>query len=284
MAVSKGVKKLYKIIVDNNFAPISPQELSLISGYKNVNSIDQVLSRNSEYFTVQGGIGNRRISIPSHKKSLGIFIRDNFHCVYCNQQLTVEAATLDHIVPFSKKKENDPSNLATACVGCNRLKKDMSANSFIEEILTKDRVMLARENIRRIAGKIPGKKRGKSTRRKETPSPTILSDENKLKSIISQAVQSELSKKKKTKKKNYEYTSVYLVERPGYWECIEDGNPWTVKDENEQPISTIPDILNVLAEEGWRSMQLLETSHQLGDALSVGKQYMAILERSMGHS
>jgi len=276
MSVSKGVKKLYKIIVDNNFAPLSPQELALISGYKNVNSIDQVLSRNSAYFTVQGGTGNRRVSIPSDKKSMAVFIRDNFHCVYCNQQVTMETATLDHIVPYSKGKQNDPSNLATSCVGCNRLKKDMSANSFIEDVLTKDRVMVARENIRRIAGQIPGKKRGKSTRKKDTPTPTstILSDENKLKSIVRKVVQSEFNKKKK-----YEYTSVYLIERAGYWVCIEDGNEWTVDDDNGQPISTIPDILNVLAEEGWRCIQLLETAQYRGEAFSVGKQYLTILEK-----
>ncbi len=74
---------------------------------------------------------------------------------------------------------------------------------------------------------------------------------------------------------------MYLVERAGYWECIEDGDSWTVKDENDQPISTIPDILNELAEDGWRSMQLLETTHQLGDVLSVGKQYMVLLEKAL---
>ena len=77
---------------------------------------------------------------------------------------------------------------------------------------------------------------------------------------------------------------MYLIERAGYWTCIEDGDEWTVDDENGQPISTIPDILNELALEGWRSIQLLETSQVLGDPLSVGKQYMAILERSRSHT
>lgn len=278
MTVSKGVKKLYKILVDNNFQPMSPQELTAIAGYKSVNSIDQILNRNSDYFTVQGGMGNRRVTIPKGRKNFAVFVRDNLHCVYCNQPVTIDNATIDHIKPDSKGKMSDPSNLATACKSCNSLKKDMSANRYIDEVLDKDRMMLARDNVKRIAGQIPGKKRGKSTRKKETsiPQSTVLSDENKLKMLIRQVVQSEMGKKK-----HYEYSMVYIIEKAGYYSCIEDGDEWTVDDDNGQPISTIEDIMNELANDGWRFVQLVEFTHFRVDILSSGKQFMAFLEKAL---
>ena len=276
MSVSKAVRKLYKILVDNNFEPLSPQELSEISGYKNVNSIDQVLSRNEDFFSVQGGMGNRKVSIPKDKKSLAIFIRDNLHCVYCNQQVTVENATIDHIAPDNTGKLGDPSNLATACKSCNNLKGNQNVLKFINDMLPKDRQMIANENIKRIAGKVPGKKVGKSNRRKSVaPSTSTISDENKLKMLIRQVVQSELNKKRKC-----EYKDVYLIEKSGHWACIEDGDEWTIDDDG-QPISTMIDLLNDLALNGWRCVQLMEFTQYRIDMLSIGKQYMAILEKAL---
>ncbi len=275
--ISKAVKKLYRIIVDNNFQPLSPQELSQIAGYKTVNSIDQILSRNTEYFTVQGGSGNRRVGIPKEKKSLAIFVRDNFHCVYCNKQLTADNATIDHITPESKGKLSDPSNLATSCKSCNGLKKNMSVNRFIEDVLSKDRGMLARENVKRISGRIPKKKKRKTIHKTENNNSqsSIISDENNLKMIIRQIVQSEIHKKKK-----YVYKTVTIIERSGYWSWIEDDQEWVINDKEGQPKSTISDILNNLADDGWRCVQLIENKPFTVNYFQGGKQYTAILEKA----
>ena len=53
---------------------------------------------------------------------LGIYLRDEFRCVYCGCSLhnvDPEGITLDHVHPWSLGGENDPSNLITACKSCN---------------------------------------------------------------------------------------------------------------------------------------------------------------------
>ena len=82
MSLSKGVKKLYPILADNDFRSMSPEDLAEVAGYKSVNSVDQVFLRNKDYFTTVGKAGNRLIGIPSKKKKIAIFLRDKLHCVY----------------------------------------------------------------------------------------------------------------------------------------------------------------------------------------------------------
>jgi 5-methylcytosine-specific restriction endonuclease McrA len=45
-------------------------------------------------------------------------------CVYCGCALTLEVATLDHVVPLSKGGTNSADNLVLACQSCNRKKAD----------------------------------------------------------------------------------------------------------------------------------------------------------------
>jgi len=53
---------------------------------------------------------------------LKIYERDNYHCTYCNKQLTRFTATLDHITPVSEGGDNSAENLKTACLQCNSRK------------------------------------------------------------------------------------------------------------------------------------------------------------------
>lgn len=61
---------------------------------------------------------------------LAIYHRDNFRCVYCFQpklkDYNGETLTLDHIVPRSKGGSDLPTNLVTACVGCNSSRQQRS--------------------------------------------------------------------------------------------------------------------------------------------------------------
>ena len=53
---------------------------------------------------------------------LAIYLRDEFRCVYCGCDLhgaDVQGITLDHVHPWSKGGENEPTNLVTACRHCN---------------------------------------------------------------------------------------------------------------------------------------------------------------------
>ena len=58
-----------------------------------------------------------------------IFARDNGVCAYCGCQ--PENLELDHILPISKGGTHDESNLATACVPCNRSKNDRTPEQWM---------------------------------------------------------------------------------------------------------------------------------------------------------
>jgi len=51
-----------------------------------------------------------------------IFLRDNFTCYYCNDQLKAKELTLDHVLPKSKGGWNNWDNIVTACIPCNKKK------------------------------------------------------------------------------------------------------------------------------------------------------------------
>jgi 5-methylcytosine-specific restriction endonuclease McrA len=63
------------------------------------------------------------------KISLEVFERDKFTCAYCGK--TGGKIEVDHIVPISKGGSNHLSNLVTACVKCNRQKKDKTIDEFM---------------------------------------------------------------------------------------------------------------------------------------------------------
>lgn len=54
-----------------------------------------------------------------------VFERDNYACVYCGA--IGVALECDHVVPVSRGGSNRQDNLATACVMCNRDKRDRTA-------------------------------------------------------------------------------------------------------------------------------------------------------------
>lgn len=100
-----------------------------------------------------------------------IFMRDNFHCIYCSRNLSAEldamlASVTDHIVPESilrknQKAYNHRSNLAAACSVCNNLKGDyrpipedpawLSREQFIHNV--RERIKGERERKRRVYSK-----------------------------------------------------------------------------------------------------------------------------------
>ncbi len=52
----------------------------------------------------------------------GVFIRDNFSCVYCSKKAT----TIDHVVPASKGGQWSYDNCVAACIKCNNKKSNYS--------------------------------------------------------------------------------------------------------------------------------------------------------------
>lgn len=68
---------------------------------------------------------------PSHEwKKLRetVFARDDYTCQYCGKRgVRLEC---DHIVPVSRGGGHDLENLATACLPCNRSKRDKTVEEW----------------------------------------------------------------------------------------------------------------------------------------------------------
>ena len=51
-----------------------------------------------------------------------VFLRDEYVCLYCEDSVTRNTATLDHVIPLSKGGKTDWLNIVTACGKCNSIK------------------------------------------------------------------------------------------------------------------------------------------------------------------
>lgn len=51
-------------------------------------------------------------------------------CAYCGCHLNATHFTIDHIIPKAYGGTNDISNLLPACHNCNKMKNDLSVESF----------------------------------------------------------------------------------------------------------------------------------------------------------
>jgi 5-methylcytosine-specific restriction endonuclease McrA len=57
-----------------------------------------------------------------------ILLRDRFRCQYCGEQFQAQDLTFDHVVPRAKGGLTEWTNILSACIPCNGLKRDSHAN------------------------------------------------------------------------------------------------------------------------------------------------------------
>lgn len=75
---------------------------------------------------------SRKFKIKKNKR-LALYLRDSFTCAFCGIDMKgtdPRLITLDHIVPRAKGGTDDPTNLVTACLRCNCVKKDAPISQF----------------------------------------------------------------------------------------------------------------------------------------------------------
>ena len=58
-----------------------------------------------------------------NKMVTALFVRDGRHCAYCGEELTLQTATIEHVVPKSVGGPNNEHNYVLACAYCNALAK-----------------------------------------------------------------------------------------------------------------------------------------------------------------
>lgn len=60
-----------------------------------------------------------------------ILQRDEWQCAYCWRGLTIETATVDHLVPSSRGGKTSPRNLIAACGECNNRRRNRTVRAFL---------------------------------------------------------------------------------------------------------------------------------------------------------
>lgn len=48
-----------------------------------------------------------------------VYLRDQYTCLYCDEQLITSQLTLDHVLPLSRGGKTNFKNIVTACHSCN---------------------------------------------------------------------------------------------------------------------------------------------------------------------
>ena len=57
-----------------------------------------------------------------------ILLRDRFRCQYCGEKFESKDLTFDHVIPRSAGGKTEWSNILSACIPCNKRKRDMLPN------------------------------------------------------------------------------------------------------------------------------------------------------------
>jgi hypothetical protein len=59
------------------------------------------------------------------RRRFEVLSRDHFRCRYCGRDARDTVLEVDHVVPIAKGGTDSMENLATACIECNRSKRDL---------------------------------------------------------------------------------------------------------------------------------------------------------------
>ena len=84
-----------------------------------------------------GGKRERKTRSASRRKLLvnSIAKRDGWNCMYCGATLTLETATIEHIVPLAGNGLDDLRNMTLACAECNHAAGHLGARQKVELVL-----------------------------------------------------------------------------------------------------------------------------------------------------
>lgn len=129
---------VWSIKYDNNHK----YSIDIIDFYKD----DYIIGTNNKKYPIPS-IAKTKKFFRTNKESVAfsrknIFLRDNHTCQYCHQKFNANYLTYDHVIPKSLWNFNNGSpttwtNIVTACVDCNRKKKNRTpkqANMILKKL------------------------------------------------------------------------------------------------------------------------------------------------------
>lgn len=133
---------LRTLVLNADFRPLSTWPLSLVSGQEAVSIVfrgracvveewDAVFRSPSREIHVPKVVAlNEYAPISAEPKFCrrSILLRDRFRCQYCGGSFASQELTFDHVVPRSAGGRTEWANILSACVSCNKLKRDRPAD------------------------------------------------------------------------------------------------------------------------------------------------------------
>jgi len=107
-----SLKKAIKLIVKQRVEVVKSTDIKIHESLF-IPKVIRLLKSIAFYF-------KRHLPFSKHN----VFMRDDFHCVYCGTKLRDKDATVDHILPSSRGGKNDFMNTVCSCYECNNKKGD----------------------------------------------------------------------------------------------------------------------------------------------------------------
>jgi 5-methylcytosine-specific restriction endonuclease McrA len=121
------------LVLNADFRPLSYFPLSLLSWQDTVTAVfkehvavvaeyDKVIRSPSTEMRLPSVVAVRdyvKIANRVAFTRFNVFLRDRFHCQYCNKPFAAKELTFEHVVPKSKGGETSWTNIVAACEPCN---------------------------------------------------------------------------------------------------------------------------------------------------------------------
>ena len=133
---------LRTLVLNADWRPLATYPLSLITAQEAVRAVyrgratvaeewDQVFRSPSVEIRVPKVIAlNHYAAVNAEPKFCrrSILLRDRFRCQYCGHRFDSADLTFEHVIPRAKGGTTVWENILTACVECNKRKRDQSAD------------------------------------------------------------------------------------------------------------------------------------------------------------
>lgn len=137
-----AVTSLRALVLNADYRPMATYPLSLISGQEAVKAVfrgrasvveewDQAFRSPSITMPVPKVIALHEYAPISAEPKFcrrSILLRDHFQCQYCGGRFESADLTFDHVIPRSRGGQTVWENILSACVECNKTKRNQPAN------------------------------------------------------------------------------------------------------------------------------------------------------------
>jgi 5-methylcytosine-specific restriction endonuclease McrA len=130
------------LVLNANYLPLTTYPLSFVTGQEAVKAVfrgrasvveewDQVFRSPSVEIHVPKVIALHEFAPISAEPKFcrrSILLRDRFRCQYCGERFDSSDLTFDHVVPRASGGQTVWENILSACVECNKKKRNQPAN------------------------------------------------------------------------------------------------------------------------------------------------------------